>query len=681
MEADLVGSFVRGFLSMFVWPTLGYLLLGVAIGYVVGIVPGLGGVTGLAIILPFTFDMRAVDAFALLLAVATVCSSTGDFTSILFGTPGEATAAALIPDGYAMTKQGEAERALSGNLLANLIGSAVGAFALVAAIPIVRPLVLSFSSPELFMLCVLGITFVGSLSTGAVAKGLLAGLLGLFLSLVGMDPQSGIQRYTFGQIHLWEGIGLVPVALGLFAIPELYDLSVRRTSIARLATKVADGGVWRGLADARRHLWLIIRCSIIGTVVSILPGLGASVSQWLAYSHAVQSSPDRSRFGNGAPEGALGPGAANNSGLGGSLITMLAFGVPSGLTSAILMGAFLIQGLQPGPTMLTTELDLVMSFVWAIVVSNLVVVIITFPILRQLTQLTFVRATLMVPIVILLVFLGAFASNNALLDIFIMLAAGVLGIVMVALGWPRPPLILGLVLGGLAENYVFLAHARYGFSFLTRPIVLVLIAISVLVVIYPIIARALRSRARLPLPTGDMPMQDPTAPSPQASAPTSGRSRLSPNALFTLLLFALAAFGVVGAKDWALSTRLMPWVVGIPMLGLAGAYAALQIGGFARESRAQMELGGLGIDVPLALLKRRSVEFAAWLLTFSFAVIALGFVYGGPLITLAYFKSTGRERWPISLALSAAMLVAFLLMRDLLRLPMNEGWIFEQIRT
>jgi TctA family transporter len=493
LEKYLLDAFLGGLLDVFTWPTFGYMLIGIAVGFAVGILPGLGGPVTLAIMLPFTFDMTPVQAFAFLLGMTAVTATTGDITSILFGVPGETTSAATLVDGHPMAKQGQAGRALGAALMSSLVGAVLGAFVLAAAIPIVRPLVLSFGSPEFFMLTILGITFVGSLSSGKTLKGLIAGGMGLMLSMIGMDPQSGIQRYTFDQLHLWDGLGLVPVTLGLFAIPELVELGIKGTSIADQRIGKL-GGVWQGVKDTFTHFGVTIRCSMIGTFVGIIPGLGGSVAQWMAYAHAVQSSPNKERFGKGAVEGVLGPGAANNSGLGGSLVPTVAFGVPGSLITAILLGAFLIQGITPGPQMLTSRVGLTMSFVWLIVVSNIITVSICFLFLRQIAKLTFVRASLLIPPIILLVYIGGFAEKNALLDLGIVLLFGLVGLVMTFLDWPRPPLVLGLVLGRLSENYLFLSTARYGTDWLTEPIVLVLLALSGLVIFFPLAKRQLDRR-------------------------------------------------------------------------------------------------------------------------------------------------------------------------------------------
>lgn len=464
------------------WPTFGFMLAGMALGYSVGILPGLGGAVTLAIALPFTFGLRPQDAFAFLIGITAVNETSGDITSILFGVPGEATTAATVVDGHPMAKAGEAGRALGAALTSSLIGALIGAAVLALIIPVVRPIVLSLGSPEFFMITVLGVAFVAALSGGAVLKGLIAGGAGFLLSLVGLDPQAGVPRATFGQLELWDGIGLIPVTLGLFAIPELIDLAVRGTSIAGVRPERVVG-VMEGVRDTFRHLGLTLRCSFIGTAIGVMPGLGGAVAQWIAYAHALQTTPGgRERFGKGAIEGVIGPASANNSKDGGDLVPTLAFGVPGSVSTAILLGAFVLHGLVPGPDMLTKHLALTFSMVWTLVISNVICVAVSLLFINQLVKITFVRGSLVIPFILFLVFFGAYAENNSVFDIGLVLFFGALGWAMVETGWPRPPAILGLVLGNITERYLFISVNRYGAAWLTRPLVLILFLVTVAVV-------------------------------------------------------------------------------------------------------------------------------------------------------------------------------------------------------
>ncbi|HEX2332341.1 MAG TPA: tripartite tricarboxylate transporter permease, partial [Burkholderiales bacterium] len=375
----MLDALAQGLSLVLQWNAFSLMLVGMALGFVVGLLPGIGGAATLALMLPFVFKMSPVEAFAFLLGMHSVAATTGDITSILFGVPGEGLSAATVVDGHPMAKRGEAARALGAALMSSLVGAVIGAAALAVSIPIVRPLVLTFGSPELFMVTVMGIACITSLSgqgTQAQVKGLAMGLLGLLLATIGQERQSGILRFDFGLIYLWEGLELIPVLVGIFAIPEIIDLAVRGTSIAGNAPAAKLGtGVWEGIKDTFRHFWLVVRCSVVGVFVGILPGAGGGVAQWMAYAHAVQSAKDardRARFGSGDVRGVLGPGAANNSKEGGDLIPTIAFGVPGSGAMAILLGAFLIMGLHPGPDMLTKHLAVTYSMVWTLVIANVI---------------------------------------------------------------------------------------------------------------------------------------------------------------------------------------------------------------------------------------------------------------------------------------------------------------------
>jgi putative tricarboxylic transport membrane protein len=659
--AEMAGAFASGLFQILTPSTLGLMLLGIALGFAVGILPGLGGPTTLALMLPFIFTMQPAEAFAFLLGMAAVTATTGDITSVLFGVPGEPTTASTIVDGHPMAKKGEAGRALGAVLMSSLVGAVFGAFALALAIPIVRPLVLAFGSPEYFMLAVLGLTFVAALAGDNLLKGLIAAGLGLMFATIGLDPMSGTQRYTFDQLFLWDGIGLVPITIGFFAIPEIIDLAVRRTAIAR--ERIGKlGGVMEGVKDTFRHRWLVLRCSAIGAYVGIIPGMGGSVTQWLAYAHAVQSSPGRARFGKGAVEGVVGPGAANNSTLGGHLIPTVAFGVPSGVTMAILLGAFIIQGLVPGPSMLTPEsrgghLGLTFSFVWTIVIANIVTVAVCFLFLNQLAKVTQVRGSLLIPPVLLLIYLGAFAEKNAFQDLYLVLFFGVLGWVMEKLHWPRPPLILGLVLGPLAENRLFLATDNYGLDWLTRPWVMVLIALTVAGALYPWLKNRSRRQQEAPVPT----------------ATRVPRSRWS--ITFTVVIVGVLAAALWESRDFGFRAGLFPWAIGIPMLALAAVLLVVQLAG--KDSLPEASEPDADSKMPREVLARRTGEIFGWIVGYLAAIWLLGFALGGTLCTFLALKVGSRERWPITIAITAGVAAAvYFVFERGLKVPFPPGQIF-----
>jgi putative tricarboxylic transport membrane protein len=487
-------SAIDGLLLVLQWKAFGLMLLGMGLGFCVGLLPGIGGAATLALMIPFVFKMSPAEAFAFLLGMHSVAATTGDITSILFGVPGEGLSAATVVDGYPMAKNGEAGRALGAALMSSLVGALIGAVALALAIPIVRPLVLTFGSPELFFLSMIGIACITSLSGSGLRgqiRGFAMGLLGLLLSTIGQERQSGSLRFDMGLMYLWEGLDLVPVLVGIFAIPELVDLAVRGTSIAgdRPAENLGHG-VMEGIKDTFRHFWLVVRCSAVGVFVGVMPGAGGGVAQWMAYAHAVQSaknSEDRERFGKGDVRGVLGPGAANNSKEGGDLVPTIAFGVPGSGAMAILLGAFMIMGLVPGPDMLSKHLAVTYSMVWTLVIANIITVVLSLAVLNQLAKVTYIRGGVIIPFVLLLVFVGSYTANGQIFDLIVTFCFGVLGYLMVIWGWPRPPLVLGLVLGKLIETYLFISVSRYGFAWLTHPLVIVLMAVMVLVIVYPFV--------------------------------------------------------------------------------------------------------------------------------------------------------------------------------------------------
>jgi putative tricarboxylic transport membrane protein len=672
---ETVQCFFVGLTQIFTLTTFSLMLLGIAIGFAVGILPGLGGPTAMALMLPFVVKMTPVEAFAFLLGMACVVNTTGDITSILFGIPGEPTTAATIVDGHPMAKKGEAGRALGAVLTAALIGSIFGAFMLAMAVPIVRPIVLSFGSPEFFMLSLLGITFVASLSGSDVIKGLLSGGLGLFVATVGLDPVSGIQRFTFNQTFLWDGIGLVPITIGFFAIPEIIDLAVTGSSIAGGRIEKL-GGIREGIGDAFRHIWLVLRCAAVGTFCAIIPGMGGATTQWLSYAHAVQSSPNKERFGKGAIEGVLGPGASNNSTLGGSLITTISFGIPASVFMAILIGAFIMHGVVPGPDMLRPEskgghLGLTYSFVWITVISNLITVGMIFLFLKQLVKVTYVRGALLIPFILMLIYLGAFAEKNAFPDLILVLVFGALGWVLEKLKWPRPPLILGLVLGGLAESRLFLSVGNYGLSWIYRPMVLVLITVTLFGAFYPFIKSRLHQRKVRKAEAVHGAQGAVVTVKPKAKINTW-------SAIFALGLVMVLALALWQSRNFNVRAGLFPWVIGFPLTGLALLQFVRELSGKAGGRPLGRNVDEGEAEIPPDVVSRRTAGMFGWIVGYLVAIWLLGFPVGGALCSFIQLKIGSREKWLITLILTAGLWAfVYLLFERTLHVPFPDGYLFE----
>jgi TctA family transporter len=670
---EMFPSLLSGLTQVFTWPTFSLMCVGIAVGFVVGILPGLGGPTAMALMLPFIFKMSAVEAFAFLLGMAAVTSTTGDITSVLFGVPGEPTTASTIVDGHAMAKKGEAGRALGAVLMSSLLGAIFGAFALAAAIPVIRPLVLTFGSPEFFMLSVLGVTFVASLSGEDQLKGIIAGGLGLLLATIGLDPISGIQRYTFGQLFLWDGVGLVAVTIGFYAIPETIELAVLGTSISQQEVGKL-GGVMQGVKDTFRHWWLVIRCSALGTFAAIIPGMGAATTQWLAYAHAVQSSPGKERFGKGAVEGVLGPGAANNSTLGGSLITTIAFGVPASVIMAILLGAFIIQGIVPGPDMLIPppkgKLDLTFSFVWVIIISNIITVAVCFLFLKPLAKVTQIRGSLLIPPILLLIYLGAFAEKNAFEDMLVVLFFGALGWVLQKLDWPRPPVLLGLVLGPLAENRLFLSTDNYGLAWLWRPGVLIIFALTLAGILYPILKERWKKR-------------DDQAPRAAmgASSRRAGKLKIkfSRGAFFSAFVVVVIALALWRSRTFGFRAGLFPWSIGFPVLAIALVQLGRNLLG-ADAPRSAKSMLEAGPKLSTEVVYRRTLATIGWIVGFFLAIWLLGFSLAVPVTMIAYLKAA-KEKWPLTLLMALISWLFFYgLFVHMLHVPFPDSALLEWIK-
>jgi len=479
LEAAQLG--LQGILA---WPAFGYLLLGIALGVFFGMVPGLSGLSGMAILLPFTFDLQAYEAMALLMGMYAITSTSDTISSVLLGVPGTAGSQATIMDGYPLAKKGEAARAFGAAYTVSGFGGVVGAVLLVLSIPILSPLVLSFGAPEFFLLGVLGMAMVGALSGNAPAKGILVGLLALQFSMIGYSPQDGIPRFWFGVPYLLEGFPIVPCVLGLFSLPEVVQLAVRRGTLSEVPEM--GKGLWDGVCDAARNWWLALRCAVIGAYIGFIPGLGASIVDWVAYGHAVQSNKDpEAEFGKGEIRGVIAPESANNAMKGGSLIPTIAFGIPGSATMAILLGAFLIHGIYPGPELLSTRLDVTFSVIWALVIANILTAVLLMGCTNQLAKITTIRGSVLIPIILVLVFMGSWMATQELGDWLVLLGLGVLGYLMKRWGWPRPPIALGIVLGPIMERYLDISVSRYGWAWLwERPICIILILMTLATLYY-----------------------------------------------------------------------------------------------------------------------------------------------------------------------------------------------------
>jgi TctA family transporter len=479
MEPSLFSAAAQGFLNLLQLKVFMAMLIGVSIGTFTAVAPqGLGMPLVYAILLPVVIKWEPVTGIALLIGASSVSAICAAYLPILFGIPGGSGSQATVLDGYPMGKRGEGRRALGASFMAGGLGALIGTFTLAAAIPAARPLIYLMGSPELFVVMLWGLSMVAVLAGRRPIKGLIAAAFGLLLATVGQQAQSGVMRFVFDQPYLLDGLSISIIALALFGVPSALDLALTKLGVEQKPVPL-KGSLWDGAKDALREWWLVLRCSFVGVWVGIVPGLGSQVVDWLAYGHAAQSAKDGgANFGKGDVRGVIAPESANDAKDGGDLVTTLILGFPQGVVTALFIVALLAWGYLPGPEMVKKNPELIYSIVWLQGISGIVGTLVGFTLAGQLAKLAQVRYTFMVPIMFIFILMGAFSVNRDPVDLLVVVAFGALGYFMRRYGFPRPAMILGLVLGDLMEKYLYRSVASYGFSWMARPAVLVLFALA-----------------------------------------------------------------------------------------------------------------------------------------------------------------------------------------------------------
>lgn len=639
--------------ALMTFERMGFLTLGAVLGLFIGIIPGVGGVTGLALLLPFTFGMDPYAAFAFLLGLGAVTSTGDSIPAILFGVPGATSAQATCLDGHAMAKKGEAGRALAAAYTAAIVGGVFGAVILALTIPMLRPIMLHIGAPELLAFSIFGISMVAVLSGKSPAKGAGIAAVGIMLAMIGSDPQGGQLRWTMSTLYLYDGLPLLPLTLGIFALPELADLAIRRKAMSADLKYDIRAGMWRGVRDVFEHKWLVFRCSVIGVVVGALPGMGSAVVNWFAYGHAARTEKGaRQTFGTGDIRGLLAPESAANSQEGGSLVPTIAFGVPGSASMALLLGAFMIHGLQPGPQMVNENLGLTYAMVWSLVLANIIAGGICFMASGQLAKVATLRWTLTLPVIMSVVMVGAYQGSGSWGDLFALLTFGVVGWVMKRQKWPRPPLILGFVLGDLIERYMFISTMRYGLSWLLDPLVAVLLAMALIGLFRPLIEEFLRKRRQNIAPRGIQPF------------------RIKVTDLPHVVLLCLVGYMLYEATTYRdFVSSVAPYVVGsaaMVLLGISFLNQVLRrpediVEPQPAEGAEPQDKGPVHMDVAndegedMQVVIRRGVTFFAWIIGFMASMWVIGLLPTVPLFIMAYMWTENRERLTLRLSMAVSV--------------------------
>ncbi len=637
---DILWSLLNGFLQAVSFPSILYILAGVCLGLALGIIPGLGGVTGLTLLLPLAFTLDIYQAVAMMIALTAVTATSDTIPAVLLGVPGTSSAAATIVDGHPMAKNGEAAPALGAAFVASAIGGIFGAFVLVAAIPVLRPIVLAFGSPEIFLLAMWGLALVGLLGGRDPLRGWAAGGIGVSLAMIGRDPIHATPRFSFEQPVLWDGLPVIAVALGLFALPELVALSRAETSISRVALpENLLREQFKGIKRVFREWFLVLRCSALGTWIGFLPGLGGSVADWIAYGHAQVTIKDNQNFGRGDIRGVIAPESANNSVKGGELIPTIAFGVPGSASMALLFGALLIAGIEPGQKLLTERLDITMIMVWSLVVANIIGVIICLTFVRFLARLTELPGFAIAATVAPIIMLSTYSQDANTIHILMLILIGIIGIFFRQYDWPRPPLLVGFVLGTIVENNFVNTIRLFQWEVFQRPIAVILAILLVSTFIYGIVAPMRRRRAIL---AGELP-DDPTL---VQGIPTVAERRVQVSFECILFLVALSALVFTLTSGWPFYSALMPTIftgfatITLLAILLRGRYRDAQ-----RDALARLLDGAPKPTSPFLDLLPLTFIFFGWALALYLGVLMLGFPITILIGTAAYLRFQGGMSW------------------------------------
>lgn len=631
--------FVSALSNILTFQHIGYMMIGVIVGLMIGIFPGLGGIAGLSLMIPFLYGMDTTSALAMLIGLVAVIPTSDTFASVLMGIPGSSASQATVLDGFPMAKRGEAARALSAAFFASLVGGLIGAVVLTGFVLIARPVILAFSSAELFMLSVFGLSMVGVLAGKSLVKGVAACALGLIIGSIGGAPATGEFRMVYGVDYLYDGIPLIVIGLGLFAVPEIVDLLRRDRSISEHNTLGA--GWFQGVRDVIQNWWLTLRCSGIGALIGAIPGLGGTVVDWIAYGHAVQTVKDNPKFGQGDVRGVIAPESANNAKEGGGLLPTLLFGIPGGGAMAVFLGGMVLLGIQPGPSMVGSNLDLTYTIVWSLALANVLGAGLCILLAVPISKLTLIPFKLLAPFMIAVICFAAFQATRTIDDLTTLLIVGVLGVYMRRFGWPRPALLIGFVLATQAETYLYQAVQFYGWEFLTRTGVMIIMGITA-----GSIWLGLRARVSETSPADILAREVRDA----ADGPAANIRVRAPQIVFAALALAFFAVGIHDALQQSFLGQVFPLIMACAGAVFTVLVLALLVFGKA-DNAASSDLEREAQSEGETL--RSTLGALVWVGALVVLTAAFGFVIALVGFFVAFLKIRAKASWLMTLILTA----------------------------
>jgi putative tricarboxylic transport membrane protein len=493
MSPSITNSLIESVWIVFSWPAFGLLVAGVLSGIVLGAVPGIGSVIGMAVTLPLTIPLSGAEALIFLTAIYSGAMYGSSVSAILINVPGTPAAAASIYDGYPMTTQGKAKDALGISATASALGGTTTMIALFLITPLVTSIVLLFETPHIFLVTILGIIMIAVIAAqGSTVKGILAGAFGLLIMTVGTAPTTPTPRFTFDTYLLLNGLSFVAILLGVFAIAEMIRIVNIEGGVAEEVTHLG-GSVLRGVRTTVSNALLMVRSAFVGMGIGSMPGAGGAVSNFISYALEVKRGDEDDSYGNGNPRGLIAAESSNNGTVAGSLIPVLSFGIPGSPSTAILLGAFLIHGIDPGPTLFENSLELVYALIVSLIVSNVLIIVTGLALIAPFGyRVSLVDTKYLIPIIVVLASLGTITLRSNPLDLLTILVFGVVGLLMKRHGYSIIALVLGAVLGTLSErtlNRSLILSDGSPRIFVSDPLAIVLAALIVSVLLFPVVQR------------------------------------------------------------------------------------------------------------------------------------------------------------------------------------------------
>ena len=481
-------AFINGFISLGDPQLLLVLLVSTLGGVVIGALPGLNATNGAALLLPFTLSMEAIPAIASLVAIYCSATFAGAITAILINTPGTPASATTCLDGYPLAQRGEAGRALGLAVVSSTIGGVLSVICLMIAAPLLARMAYQFTPPEYFALTLFGMSMLASIGEGSPLKNLISGTFGVFLALVGVDMLTSVERFTFGSHDLYDGIGFVPVMIGIFGISELI---VQASSLDKRKERVSMKAVQLPTRDDYRQVWkTILRSSGIGVFIGILPAEGATVASMIGYNEAKRWSKTPEQFGKGAIEGIAGSEAANNAATGGAMVPTLALGIPGSATAAVILAGLMVHGIRPGPSVFTEQANFAYTIFWSMMLVNLLFLVVGLTGAKIFARITLIPTQVLWPCVFMVSIVGAYALDQSMFDVWIVLISGIIGFFMRRYGFSVVPLAIGLILGEMLEQRLgqsmVMLDEKWWLMF-TRPLALLFFCLTIAALFGPVL--------------------------------------------------------------------------------------------------------------------------------------------------------------------------------------------------